>query len=553
MAHFFKPAWRKIVLIIAVSFLSRLLVYGYIRIPWIIFDEFIYLDTARQIIRGNFMSLLSRDPQLYPTGWPMILAALTGFIKNPFWQYKAGLIVVSLISSLVPLLAFWLTGSFWVSLLVSFYPPLFVYSSSLMSETFFIFMLLVLVAVLKYIIKDDFAKRSTLILAAVLFGFFIFYTRMIRSFGIILLPAYVLAAILVGYFQYRQGSLNRLKNLLFFTVLTVFSYYLFNYFGQLWFMPKDGYYERSAYFDALVKALKQPRFSFVLLRNELTLSLYWLLFVLPIFSYIEGVKELHKKEWHLLLPRIWAVLIYIFSLGLTLAHMFIGTKNNPQYLVFSRYLDPALVLLFIYGAADFYKYLTSSVKLKIPAWVFVLLGYFVFYFIFKLPKLDYKFGNTMSVYFFLLFKEQVWLSIILILLVGFIFYCLWKNKRQLLFYALLFFFGWTALFSINNTLSTPEHVMNKYKKIINEWQSALRLYPTTDIPLCIHHNGISSETYYLYHFLNPYQYLRRCQRYEKKPKRILTKKDYSFALPVSCSYDFRFDNGESIIYCPLGY
>lgn len=551
--RFFQPTSRRLLLVISVAFLTRLITYGFIKLPWIIYDEFIYLDTARQVIRGNFVSLLSLDPQLYPAGWPVILASFIGFIKNPFLQYFAGLSLTMLISVLVPVLAFIFTGSLWVSLLISFYPPLFVYSSSIMSETFYTFMLLLLLAVLKFIIRDDFAKRQHLILAAVVFAFFMFYTRMIRSFGVILLPSFLLATFLVNYFQYKIKSISRLKSLLFFSVLVAFFYYAFSYLSSLFLLPKNSFYERTAYVDALIKALKQPRLSFVLLRNELTLSLYWFLFILPIFFFVEAKKELHKKEWHLLLPRVWALFIYLFSLGLTFAHMFIGATKNPQYLVFSRYLDPALVILFVFMIADFIKYFFANVHLKISPIVLVIIGYFLFYFVFKLTKLDYKFGNTMSVYFFLLFENNPLLTIGLVGILIIVFYSFYQNKRQWLINSLVIFFVISSYLAISNTTPTPRWVIEKYSNVVTQWQQALNRYPTADIPLCLYADRISSEVYYLYHFINPYQYLRDCSLSTAKPRRIIMNKNHKKALPSNCHVDYRFSSGEAIVYCPLGY
>ena len=550
---FFEPLWRKLALIVGLGFLVRLFVYGYIKIPWIIFDEYLYLDTARQIIRGTFISQLSRDPQLYPPGWSIVLAAFVGFIKNPFTQYQAALWLTMLLSSIVPLAAFWLTRSLWVSVLLAFYPPLFVYSSSIMSETMFVLMLFVLLTLLKDIVRDDFTKRRSLILAALVMGFFLFYTRLVRSFGVVLLPSLVLAGLFVCYLQYRQGSLVRLRSLLFFLILTVFFYYGFSYLGSLWLLPKNGFYERSVYIESIISALKQPQLTWVLLRNELSLSLFWWFWILPLFFVSETIKTVHKREWQDLLPRVWAVLIYVFSLGLTLAHMFIGSQKNPQYLVFSRYLDPALVLLFAYGVADFVKYIAHQTKLKIPVWLWLVLGYFVFYFVLKLTKIDYKFGNTMSIYFFLnLVKEPMWLWLLAGLSMA-LFYTLFRDLKTWLFYLLALFFVVASYLSISNTLSTPEWVMNKYQGVIKEWQQALSRFPNTDVPICIHENGISSETYYLYHFLYPYQYLHNCKHYENKPKRILTKKKSQMVLPIDCVTDFRFTSGESLLFCPLGY
>ncbi len=553
LSLFFQPVWRRLVLIILLSFTARLLVYGFIKIPWIIFDEFIYLDTARQITRGHFLTQLSRDPQLYPPGWPIIIAAFSGFIKNPFLQYKITLLGTMLISSLVPVLAYWLTSSLWAALLVGFYPPLFVYSSSIMSESFFIFMLMTLVTALKFIVRDDLKKRRSLILAAMVLGVFILFTRLVRSFGVILLPAFILSFIVVAYLKYQKRSLAKLKTFIFFAVITVFSYSLCSYLNRLFFVPEAGFYEKSAYMGAIVNALKRPLFSLRLLQNELTLSVIWLFFILPYFFYLEFKKELHKKEWHMVLPRLFAVFIYLFSLVLTFAHMFIGATHNSEYLVFSRYLDPALTILFVFSVSDFIKYLgSSSVKIKLSIPVIALLAYFLNYFVFSFPKVSYKFGNTMSVYFFLDLNSSFWLFAITALL-AIILFALIKNQRRLLLTASLIFFSVFSFLAISKTPAVPSWVGSKYSRVIAEWQMALSNYQTTDIPLCIHRDGVTSETYYLYHFLFPYQYLNSCKTYEQKPRRILTRKKYSFSLQESCTIDYRFSSLESIIYCPLGY
>src|SRR3989304_8517322 len=97
----FKKWWVWLVAIVLLGFLLRLITYGFIKIPWIVYDEFTYLDTARQIVRGHFISAFTRD-QLYPAGWPLLLAAFVGFFHDPYVQYKAALVVTMPLSSLVP-------------------------------------------------------------------------------------------------------------------------------------------------------------------------------------------------------------------------------------------------------------------------------------------------------------------------------------------------------------------------------------------------------------------------------------------------------------------
>jgi hypothetical protein len=415
-------------------------------------------------------------------------------------------------------------------------------------------MILLSLGILKYIIKDDLRKNNTLVLASVVFAFFIFYTRLVRSFGMVLLPSFLLATLVTIFFLAKQKSFYKVKKLIYFSVLVSFFYLFFDYLAKLLILPDNGFYKKQDYVRALFKALSNPKLSLVSLRNEISLSLYWLGFILPVYFFVQLKKELHKKEWHLLLPRFFAVFIYLSSLFLTFAHMFIGAQKNPQYLVFSRYIDPSLVVLFVYMLSDFLQFIKSrSLKIKVHPLVFVALFYFLFYFIFKLAKLDYKFGNTMPIYFFLLFKNSILQKAIISGLVLSMGYLLYKNSKQLLLLILALFFFYSGFMSIKNTISTPAWVQEKYSLTVKEWQMSLENYQTTDIPLCIHKDGISSEVYYLYHFLNPYQYLKPCSWYKQKPRRILTRKDSKYALPSNCNLDFRFSTLESIIYCPLGY
>jgi len=496
MSKFLNSVWGKLVLVVLAGLAIRLLAYGFIKAPWIIFDEFIYLDTARQIVRGEFISALWRDPQLYPAGWPLLMATVAGFLKNPDTQYRVILFFNMLLSSFVPVLAFFLTGSLGVAVLISVFPPLFVYSSSIMSESLYTLMLFLVLVVSKYIIRDDLKKTRSLILAAVILGLLLYATRRVRSVGLVLIPAFVLTGGVIAFLQFREKSLNTLKNTVFFVVLAVFAYYLWEYLGRHTLFPDRDFYQRTPYIKSLIKALSRPLYSLTLIRNELTISLFFSYFILPFFLLHQTVKQWHKKEWHLLFPRIFAFFVFVGTLVLTFAHMFIGTSHNPQYLVFSRYLDPVLVVLFALMLGDFWSYLqTKSYRLKLPLWVYPIVGYFLFYFVFRIPRLDYKFGNTMPIYFFLKLFESplsVWAVVILVVVA---FYALARNQRTLLLVSFLVLFSLTSWFSIGETRNTPQWVAAKYQITINDWQIVAKSYRAADVALCIHRDGVSSELY----------------------------------------------------------
>jgi len=106
--------------------------------------------------------------------------------------------------------------------------------------------------------------------------------------------------------------------------------------------------------------------------------------------------------------------------------------------------------------------------------------------------------------------------------------------------------------SISQTTSTPAWVQTKYEGVMYEWQTALKKYSATDVPLCVYKDGISTEVYYLYHYLYPYQYIHKCASYKQPPKHIFTTKTSRFSLPESCVREFKFASNESIFYCPLG-
>lgn len=547
-----KKAWFWVAVSVLFGFILRLYAYGFIKIPWIIYDEFVYLDTGRQIVRGlSFLSKLERD-QLYPPGWPLIFSSFLGYFSDPFMQYKAVLIFTMILSSLVPVLSFLLFGNWILGIFLMVYPALFVYSSSIISETMFVVMLFILFVVLKNVIKDDLHKQLYTILSGIVFGFLIFYARFIRSFGIIILPAFLTAS---GVFLIASKihELKHLrKNLILFVALTTFTYLLFDFLSRRFIMPQGGFYKNESYIRAIQLVLVRPLTALTILQNELVIIFVSQFWVLPFFFLRETYRSFRSRNYEEILCRLFLIFLCIGALLLTILHQIQVVDRNNQYLLFSRYLDPILVILFVYSLRDFLQAAIGHSRLHIhTAWL-AITAYFVWYLYFNFFYGWYKFGNNMPIYFLRVFKDNLFYFSVFVVLVGGMWYMFLRKRYMSVVLLFIVLFLWHSYLSITATRDVPRFVMNQYMPKITMWQDSFK-NGYTDTPLCIYKSEITHEVYYLYHFLYPYQYLKQCDQYDtQKPKKIIIGLEHSDGLPISCGVQFTFDSGESLYYCPLG-
>ncbi len=540
--------------IVVVGFIFRLVTYGFIKLPWIIYDEYIYMDTARQVVRLNPHSLMTRDPQLYPAGWPFLFSAFSNLANNPYLEYRLILLSTMLISALVPVLAYFLVGNLLVAGFLAVYPPLFVYSSSIMSETVYIFITFLALVTLKFTIRDELKRKWTAGISGMVIGFLIYYLRLVRSFGVIYLPALVLAGAVAAFLIHRREARYRLLNYVGFLAAAVVTYGILDLVAKRFVFPDGGFYERADYFQAVRTGFSNLGLSFRLIKNELFAIFTLLLWVLPVFFTAGTRRAWTKKDWHEFVPRLFVVAAFVFSLALTLTHMVKGAVGNNQYLIFSRYLDPIIAVIFVYGLADLMAYVKDRKENVMLHGLWVL---FIFYLLFWFKRGfylgSYKFGNTMSVYFLREFVENpAWFYFLAALVLGML-YFFYIGKRRSVLYLFAALFLWQTFLSIKSTLSTPAYVTGKYREVVREWNAAMLKFPK-DTPLCIYEGSLSPEVYYLYHFLYPYQYLVKCGDYkDMQPKRIISGADTKKIVPASCLLNYRFVSGELLYYCPLGY
>jgi hypothetical protein len=550
----FKKPWIWLIGIVLLGIAARFIAYGYIKLPWIVYDEFVYLDTARQIVRGHFISAFTRG-QMYPVGWPLLLATFVGFIHNPYVQYQGALFLTMVLSSLVPVFAFLLSGNLLVALLVTFYPPLFVYSSNILSETVYTLFLFGAIIALREIVRDDLRSRVYIILSGAVFGFMLYYIQITRSFGIVHFPALIAAFVFMWYVAKKTMSRLTRRNIAGFIACTVVMYLGCGLIARMANLAPSKLYEQMPYVTALHIILFKPLLFLQLLHNETVIVFVSLFWVLPVFFFRRTWKVFKEKKWHDVLARLFLVFVLLASFGLTVAHMAKTVQNNDQYLIFSRYMDPILVVMFAFALNDMVCYIKSSEKMRILSkyWI-VVIAYFLLYLRFGYYFGQYKFGNTMPVYFLSLVQSNVFFFPVLTLFVTGLLWSEWKKHYRMLGALFIVFFLLQSVIAIFNTTSVPAFVQDTHYKVIREWNQALQ-QAGESTPICLMSSALWGETYYLYHFLYPYQYLKDCGSFgQNKPKWFIISATSAVPVPKGCQFTFAFtlSGNDGLFYCPTG-
>ncbi|PJE62933.1 hypothetical protein COU88_02280 [Candidatus Roizmanbacteria bacterium CG10_big_fil_rev_8_21_14_0_10_39_6] len=528
--------------------IARWVVFHFVRIPWIIYDEYIYLDGARQILRGEFISHLFRD-QSYPPGWSFVLAPVVGLFHDPFLQYRAALLLVMALSSLVGVMAYLFTASSAIGVLTSLFPPLFLYSGSIMSETVYTLFLFFLLFCLRIFIKEDLKTVKNAILSGVIVTTLIVFMQEIRSFGRTLFPAFALSMASIYVLRYKEPR-EWIKKYGYFIVAAVIAYVLFSYVSRTFLHAT--LYETEGYMSSL-KHIATP-LSLKLILNQFAAIGIELYGVLGLAFLWGSYRAYRKNDTPEIIARVFVWFVFLSSFALTLLHMLKTAQHDKQYWIFTRYLDPTIVLMFVYGLKDGLVFLREK-KHALYVWVLPLF-LFVLYVWKYLYIESYKFGNTMSI-FFLADKKDTATTLYVLPLVVFLlalFVLLRIRKHNLIVVTFVLFFSWQWHVSIPPAIAVPKYVIARYDNQIVEWQ---RYFANNSqyTPLCRYESNASAEVYYIYSFLQPYQYIHTCKSYslKKRPKHILMRVPNVPKLSWQCEEEFTFDKDDTMYYCPYGY
>ncbi len=98
-------------------------------------------------------------------------------------------------------------------------------------------------------------------------------------------------------------------------------------------------------------------------------AIYLLLasYLLPIVFYLDELIKLikFKKISKLSAEFVFLSSFIIFSWGLSYLHTYLGFRSNPiKYSTYFRYMDPTVVMLFLYGVVRFWQVLREKIELE---------------------------------------------------------------------------------------------------------------------------------------------------------------------------------------------
>lgn len=528
--------------------IARWVVFHFVRVPWIIYDEYIYLDTARQILHTDFVSHLYRD-QSYPPGWPFLLAPIMGVFHDPFVQYRAALILTMVLSSGVAVLAYVFTGSIGMGLLTSLFPPLFLYSGSIMSETAYTLVLFFLLFCIRVFVREDLKTARNILLSGIIVGFLCAYLQEIRSFGRIIFPALLLAFGTL-FVLYRKEKMKWVGPYVYFLMSTAITYVFVNFLAKKFLHTT--LYETQGYMSSLQLIVSQLGIKIMLNQfAAVMIELYGVVLVVFMWGTYRTIRMKNKAE---VFPRLFVWFVFLASFGLTLLHMLKTAQHDKQYWIFTRYLDPVIVLMFVYGLKDGYTFLMQ--KKNIAGWWIISFIAFVLYVYRYLYTGSYKFGNTMGIFFMAdekvnqLFAYILPLIIFLLALVV----ALRRKKQMIALSIFILFFLYQAYVATTSAIAVPHYVIDRYEGQIAQWQRYFATKPV-HTPLCRYKSNASAEVYYLYSFLSPYHYLHTCESYseKEKPKYVLVRPGSVKHVFDFCEEEFVFEQDDVVYYCPFGY
>ncbi len=267
------------------------------------------------------------------------------------------------------------------------------------------------------------------------------------------------------------------------------------------------------------------------------------------------IKEEHKKGE--LALRTFLVFLLLTSFSLTLMHMARDVLKNPQYLLFTRYNDPVLIVLYMLGIADGLEYIQKLKRHHFPRLLLILIGLWLLSFAhlyFNFFRETYKFGNTMAVYYLREGQTNLLWEVIApsLLLGGAVWFGIIRHSQKIALVAFILLILWLTKITIPSAQEVPRHVVNDYQNYVAQWADYMgeNRYPLT---VCRMGKTIKNEVYYLYSFLYPYHYLDHCDSPKDVPSRrvmVNVEERRNLIQGYPCQTEYAFTSGDMVYYCP---
>jgi hypothetical protein len=458
--------------------------------PFVFGDEYLYAQYTKEILQNPISVFSPEKYQIFPPGYPIIL--IPSFLLYPSVSavYRAILAINILLSTSLLFITFFILKSyinkqdaFLGSILITLLPFLTINNYIIFSENLYIPALVL--ACLLLIISIE-KKNSVLhFLTGFVFGFL----PIIRAFGILALLSFYLIIIYL-LFNNKDRYQDFLKERFFLIITPVATFCSYIFIKNLFFSNLYGY-NSAAYSNVLIWMTRDFPSFFVFLKSlaaefdYLIITTYIGFFLLAAFLAL---------SWKKIDIRLKSLLLFTFfyscfSIILTILHMLtkLQTPNTPvfsEYLIFGRYLDPVVPLIFILGLIYLCRYLPEQIKTVNPTnnvqttfssrvlstpkeLILLFIGVSVF-FIFTYPiELKYKVVNVSAIYYLgylTQYSQYFFYAVPIILFI--LFSLLFRYPRHLIVILILFSiiitvptFNWIEKTS-NNT-----NLLNVYEKI----------------------------------------------------------------------------------------
>ena len=248
-----------------------------------------------------------------------------------------------------------------------------------------------------------------------------------------------------------------------------------------------GTYATENYLNTLLNALSNPQQYYTLISlftHEIEFVILASYFVLP--SIILLFINFDKIRWFKILPfdtkwtslnlieiiALKASLVYFFIssfvlLVITITHMIMGLNRGQEaYLIFNRYLDPTIPLIFIFGILGIELFCRESIANRSRLKIIIIYILITLSFAYTFPHINYKIGNTLSLYHLQNLKNFVpiqtfILSLLSTSFIGSYLYIYKKRYRAYLLLCFIFLSIFLSSYTINSEIEFSSYIKER--------------------------------------------------------------------------------------------
>jgi hypothetical protein len=386
--------------------------------PSIVADEVVYSETASNILSGIFFSKLQYC-QTYPPGYPLVLSPAYLISNNESTTYHIMLLINCLLTSSIIFPAFFIlkpytsrTIAFLVSILISVLPSVSLYTFFILSENLFI----PLFAFSFWFLMESYKGRGKS--WDFLAGFSIFFLVLTKTTGIAMIIGFLAS---LFFYSRSRSSFTKwvyiLKGRYFLLASFLIPFLIWNMYKHFLIPVGIGEYNVKNYLVAFIYSFDSFQdfcllISFFIHEVEFViLASYFAIFaaLLYIISFSE-IKKLQisfpELKWNSLgelneialkSSLVYFLVSSIFLITITVAHMltFLG---NPEYLIFGRYVDPIVPLVFLISLGGIELFNNARVRVRSELIITMCMLTDIL-FVLTFPYESYKFPNMFSIYY----------------------------------------------------------------------------------------------------------------------------------------------------------